>query len=396
MKKEEKYLIAIVRCFLNGGEYPEEMEDFSCEEKGKIIMCAKKHGLLPFLQECPVFMKEPYRKKIFSYLKHYAYKDVQQTHETEELLRCFEEKGIFCMPLKGMRTKQYYPYPELRTMGDMDILYKKEQTDVLKKIMAQRGYEFEGHSVKHDHYEKQGVTVEMHRDLLPVQSRAYTYFLDIWQRASAAEGKSYQYEMRLEDHYLFTLYHLIEHFIRGGVGIRMILDIYILSGQPEFNREYVDRELQVLEIADFEEHIRNLAYGWFGKKDRKTAEDRERRELEDYVLAGGIFGSREMERQNGTVMFLSKGKFLRYLFFPSYENMKTAYPWLKTPWLLPVAWLMKYSLVLRKRRQHFGHHIKRFRAFDKADTQMKMQRVQFFEKYGLGNMFQGYKEQYGE
>ena len=39
------------------------------------------------------------------------------------------------MPLKGIRTKQFYPYPEFRTMGDLDILYKEDQTKKLKQVM---------------------------------------------------------------------------------------------------------------------------------------------------------------------------------------------------------------------------------------------------------------------
>lgn len=58
--------------------------------------------------------------------------------------------------------------------------------------------------------------------------------------------------MTLEDHYLFTLYHLLEHFIRGGIGIRMVLDIFILSQLSELNWEYLNQELKILGIEEFE------------------------------------------------------------------------------------------------------------------------------------------------
>ena len=62
------------------------------------------------------------------YLKDYAYEDAQQAYAAETLFELFEKNGIYCMPLKGIRTKQFYPYPEFRTMGDLDILYKEDQT----------------------------------------------------------------------------------------------------------------------------------------------------------------------------------------------------------------------------------------------------------------------------
>ena len=42
----------------------------------------------------------------------------------------FEKNGIYCMPLKGIRTKQFYPYPEFRTMGAVSYthldVYKRQ------------------------------------------------------------------------------------------------------------------------------------------------------------------------------------------------------------------------------------------------------------------------------
>lgn len=44
--------------------------------------------------------------------------------------------------------------------------------------------------ISHDEYEKDGVTIEMHRDVLFRLTNAYDYFADIWERAIHAKGKS--------------------------------------------------------------------------------------------------------------------------------------------------------------------------------------------------------------
>lgn len=64
--------------------------------------------------------------------------------------------------------------------------------------MQDAGYKFGGYNIKHDEYEKDGVTIEMHRDVLFRLSNAYDYFADIWERAIHAKGKQYIYEMSLE------------------------------------------------------------------------------------------------------------------------------------------------------------------------------------------------------
>lgn len=63
MKKEEKRLIEIIRDVLAGKNKSEWSMQISKEEIERVIKCARVHGVLPFLQECPVFMEEPYREK---------------------------------------------------------------------------------------------------------------------------------------------------------------------------------------------------------------------------------------------------------------------------------------------------------------------------------------------
>ena len=68
LKKEEKRLIEIIRDVLAGKNKSEWSMQISKEEIERVIKCARVHGVLPFLQECPVFMEEPYREKLFFYL----------------------------------------------------------------------------------------------------------------------------------------------------------------------------------------------------------------------------------------------------------------------------------------------------------------------------------------
>lgn len=293
------------------------------------------------------------------------------------------------MPLKGIRTKQFYPYPEFRTMGDLDILYKEDQTKKLKQVMQDAGYKFGGYNIKHDEYEKDGVTIEMHRDVLFRLTNAYDYFADIWERAIHAKGKQYIYEMSLEDHYLHSVCHLAEHFVRGGIGIRMVLDIYILSETPRMDKAYVQRQLKDLKLQKFEENIRSLAQLWFSD-DEKTVRTEVSDELENYALSGGIFGSRETARRNGTVLYESKNKFVKQLVFPSYEVMKTSCPWLKTPILLPAAWLVRYKRALTASRGNIGYHIERAKTFDRVEDQEQKERCQFFERCGLEDVSENF------
>ena len=69
----------------------------------------------------------------------------------------------------------------------------------------------------------------------------------------------------------------------------MVLDLYILSGQKELDQDYVDRKLKELEVSEFYGHLISLAQSWFGDQPSEENE----RELEEYIVNGGIFGNRE-------------------------------------------------------------------------------------------------------
>ena len=392
MTKTQIQLIALVRCALGDRILPTELRDLSLDEKTAIIQYARKQGLLPFLQYFDIFMREDCREIFFPYVAAAVYEDVRQTAEIDRLLEAFEENGIYCMPLKGIRTKKLYPASELRTMGDLDILYRKEQTDELRRVMQKLGYTWSGEASKHDHYEKDRRIVEMHKELLPAESRAYRHFLNIWDRARPESGKKYCYQMSLEDHYLFTLYHLIEHFIRGGIGIRMVLDIYILSELPELDNEKVAAELEKLGIDEFEKNIRNLAQRWFsqplqsqqdsaGQKD--NIEPDSLAELEEYIVNGGIFGNAVNEQTNNALRYGSKAKYLRNVIFPSYKTMQSVFPWLNSPLLLPAAWVNRWWNVWTKRR---GNIRRQFERADKISLQDRLyidEQKNFFSRYGL-------------
>lgn len=87
---------------------------------------------------------EDVRERFFQYLVGYVYEDSRQTAEIEEILNAFEKGGIYCIPLKGIVTKRFYPASELRTMGDLDMLYQPEQTEKLKSVMESLDYSYEG------------------------------------------------------------------------------------------------------------------------------------------------------------------------------------------------------------------------------------------------------------
>lgn len=388
MNNTHRSLIKLIHCAIENVAVPEELQHLSASEKSAIIQYAKQQGLLPFLQNFDIFSQQECKDELLHHLMGIIYWDARQAAEIENLLEAFEANGIYCIPLKGIITKKLYPSSELRTMGDLDILYRMEQTYTVQKVMKSMGYLSDGESAKHDHYSKDGMVVEMHKELLPVGSNAYGYFKGIWSRAIAMQGKEYCHEMTMEDHYLYTLYHLIEHFIRGGVGIRMVLDIHILSHSEELNWKQVEKTLKELGVLEFDQNIRALGEQWFaGQTASEVSSGLSIKKLDalaEYIVNGGIFGSQENDNTNSAVMYQSKGRYLLLTIFPSYQVMKTVFPWLKSPLMLPAAWVKRWWNVWTKRRHNVSGQFAKAEKLKKQGKKEVRERKQFFSDIGLG------------
>ena len=391
MTKIQKYLIQYIKYTFNQEPLPEALLHLSLDEKKAVIDYAHVQRLIPFLEKYPIFLEEDCRDYFLKKLSAYIFIDQIQSNEMGALLDAFESHGIDCVPLKGMRTKGFYPKPELRTMSDLDILYRQEQTEKLKSVMSSLGYTWGGDCQKHDIYTKNNFLVEMHKSLAGGSSFAFDYFKNTWQKVSLCAGKKHIYEMRLEDHYLFTIFHVIHHFISGGIGIRMVLDIFILSGQPQMDWDYLKQELKVLDIERFESKIRGLACAWFGggremginmDKDGLLAWEDDR-ELENYIVSGGVYGSDDNYRLNTVVNYGSRLKFAVKVLFPPYRTVKTAYPWLKSPLLLPAAWIYGDIKFLWKRKKRSKVKVYKDRRWGREGSGARKDRIDFFRKYGL-------------
>ena len=66
---------------------------------------------------------------------------VRQFSEFEKIHSLFSDNGLTFIGLKGCILRNLYPVPELRTMGDFDILIKKGELPEIKNKFIKLGYE---------------------------------------------------------------------------------------------------------------------------------------------------------------------------------------------------------------------------------------------------------------
>ena len=146
--------------------------------------------------------------------------------------------GIPFAVLKGAAVDLYYPQPEYRAMGDIDLIVRPEDHGRAAEALQSAGFAVVGENGRHTEMKKDGVMLELHRYFAGRAAYEFERILDekIYSALDTAEAASigqYHFAMlpRLENG-MVLLVHIVHH-LRSGIGLRQIIDWML----------FVDREL---------------------------------------------------------------------------------------------------------------------------------------------------------
>lgn len=386
MDREETYLISMIRYILHNKKSKTPIPDKQLNWQ-KLIALASRHSITNLIFYGIIKLpddKKP-EQKVCDFLKKVMRTEMSQScvqmYAVQEMLARFEQEQIYAVALKGANMKALYPEQDMRTMNDIDILYKDGQHDQVKKCMAKMGYGGFEEGRKHDHYFRQPwCNVEMHRQLVASGTPFSRYYQDIWDRLICEEGCRYVHKMRPEDEYIYMFIHLTEHFKNGGIGIRFIMDVYVYDQKKEMDWEYIRGEMERLGLLDFWENIKSLSEIWFGERQETEHVPDILCQMERFILDNGTYGTK---RNQDAVFVERRGRlmFLLHACFPGLNDMQSVYPWLKkVPVLLPAAWGIRgiRSLLFRKRNIRI-----QVNAFIHGDKEQGKQLREFYKQCGL-------------
>ncbi len=346
MTSFEKGVICLVRSGLTN-EKAVLPQDFDIE---CIYPVAKMHQVRTLLfcgaVASGIEREHPVMKKLFAGLYSELISNERQTEKYNKLTALFEENAIDYMPLKGFRLKDLYPQPEMRCMGDIDILIQTSQYEKIEKILVDLDFE---HCVDSDHEfvwrTKDGVTLELHKRLIPSYNEDYwAYFGDGWERAKKADENRFLYRLSPEDEFVYLFAHFSKHYRDGGIGIKHFADLRVYLEKVNPDREYISEELKKLGLYEFYLNIVRTMKVWFedGEGDEKTDL------ISKTLIESGVYG---LSKYKAAATVLRKSakhpqsttnaRVVERLFLP-YETMCERYPYLKKyPVLLPIAYIIR-------------------------------------------------------
>jgi len=275
----------------------------------------------------------------------------RQMQAVERIFRAFEDKGIPYMPVKGCNTKNLYPKPELRSMGDADILIHPEDEPQIRSAMQSQGFDFRS---ENDHvfvWHSKELYVELHKTLIsPDDGDYYSYYGTGWQLAVRGEG--FRHDLSVEDAYIFLFTHFAHHYRAGGIGCRHVVDLFVYrNAYPEMDEAYIAGELEKLRLLEFHGNILRLLDTWFRDKESEPLDEL----ITSFIFSGGSWGtmeagmfSTELKKSKRAGMARdAKLKAALHAIFPDASKLSYRYPVIrKCPVLLPVIWVVRWIDIL--------------------------------------------------
>lgn len=306
----------------------------------------------------PAFLSHPFAQTFLERTCVYVGHNQEQQETVERVCHAFDEAGISYMPLKGTLLKPMYPSPEMRVMGDADILIRMEEYEKIQKLMLamlyiprkESDHEFNWTDMK-------GLQIELHKRLIPSYNEDYfAYYGDGWRLAHLVEGSQSRYEMSPEDTFIYMFTHFAKHYRDCGVGIKYVIDFFIYKRQyPKLDMGYIARELENLQLFDFYQNIMRLVQVWF--------EDAPSDEMTDFlttkIFMDGVFGNDVNSAMSEGLKISKESRSVRArkrwrLIFPSYKSMCARHPILeKWAILLPLFWIIRGFDILFNHRDRY-------------------------------------------
>lgn len=368
MNNTERFFVKILNDYINGRQ--DYSFNFSGVDEERLKELAGIHKVSGI---CYSYLKnmESYTN-IIQYLEvgFYAQLALYQRRNMVQMMlkQLLDNNEIAHIWIKGGHIAFMYPNPELRTMSDLDIVIEQHSINKLHELIVSKGaaYKRESSDETVSVYRMYDINIEIHTGLVSPKNwmngvNFSRYFSNVFSNTRSVGG--YSYVLKEEYNIIYSIFHIAKHFYGYGCGIRMLMDIPVLvRNSNHINWDNVWNEFEKLKLMGFASRIFIICEEWFGEfgveyKTKYTFANKDI--IEDYIIAGGVYGFEE--RNTDAIQIKHQGSskdggysFIKGIFkwaFPTYHEMRLNSSWFynKPAIMLPMAYLERFVRNARER-----------------------------------------------
>lgn len=260
--------------------------------------------LLPHLHNICEDVLDQWNELILQQIYFYT----KYKHAQNAIVAAFNTNNISFVILKGTSASCYYPNPQYRTMGDIDIFTKREDIDKACIVLEEIGYsrlELENDFGRTIKYVKGLFEVEIHRYYTSLNDPEKAEYLDNLILNNIREGKT-----KLPDNIngLVLLEHIGDH-LEHGLGLRQIIDwmMYVRNCLDDQKwTTWFREQAEIIGLDKLAITVTRMCQLYLGLDEMilwpHTADEKVCKDLIAYIMASGNFGRKENDIQKrGTV-----------------------------------------------------------------------------------------------
>lgn len=383
-KKVKKQVLDVIKCALKEQKYTENLKN-----EQTVYDFIRQSGLtaLFFSAIDKKFASKTFYDKLQKNFFTNVFLDTKALESVKVIKKIFDEHKIDYLFIKGTHIKHLYKQTYFRPMGDIDCLIRKKDISKTRKILKQYSFKMLAKSEAHDVYSYNNQLIEIHQKIFVKSNKKDKSVLQRpWDYANHIEGFEYRLDHTIEAVHL--LYHLKKHIVSSGIGLRSVLDIplFLNHYEKEIDKKLFEQILKEMNIYQLTQIILTFCEKAFDLKTIFLNKDfvlsKEQYDIVvNYTFTSGVHG--HGKEFNPMAPRVAKGNKLSTLFkmmFPTWENMKAKYTWLKyAPFLLPFAYIIRgFQFAFLKTKYSFS----KFRKLKTADEQTQSL-DEVFDVFGL-------------
>ena len=325
MLKQQKIFFDFLRfCIGSAKEIPDSLKEVDWKE---LYAIAKKQALLGVLfygiQRLPKELA-PEQKLLMQWMvmaEQIRKQNIRLFLDSVKVCQNFENEGFANCILKGQGNALLYPDPYMRTPGDIDIYLSGGRRKIMKYV--DRVCPNQVMRYHHVDFPVMKTAIEVHFTpsymFFPVHNcRMQKWFKEVMgeqcnHRVSLPDGYGEIHVPHVSFNVIYILSHLYRHIFTEGIGLRQLLDYYLVlvkwhtdltnltdsnKSLPQMTQINTDldalrHKLKYLGLWKFAQAVMYVLHEVFGlSEDRMIApmDEREGRFLLDEIMRGGNFG----------------------------------------------------------------------------------------------------------
>lgn len=280
---EQQCMMELLKTALTGKDTP-----FSERDVDWVTICfqARKHGVQPLLYE-PLAENSSMPQPQLQEITAAARVAVQQSYRilflSKYLAGCLEESGIPVVVLKGVGTASFYPVPEIRKTGDVDLLLLDPKSlNAAQDVLTRCGCTVSSvqRALHHVAYvTPEGIEVELHTMLAePFDNHKINQYLEMCIgdcRQNVVRADCMGVALPILDagyHAYELLLHMLQHFLRSGFGLRLLCDWVVFWNReiPKKEQEKYLRLVQESGVRGFSDMVTLFCCAYLGLEREKV------------------------------------------------------------------------------------------------------------------------------